>query len=174
MFLEYSVEVANFNFWISMWILNFETSRDLITLKSDLWNWDQHLCIFASLTYLERIIFSLKSDLSQQICTVCYGKTYFLIHYVLRKKPQGEIAKKSFWVTLCFPKMGTIVHSYVTVSTLYAQHIYYYGAAVQSVCSCSASPSFIYSWFIELFFLLHSEFKSWVVTYVKLSFLCYA
>ena len=46
--------------------------------------------------------------------------------------------------------MGTIVHSYVTVSTLYAQHIYYYGAAVQSVCSCSASPSFIYSWFIQL------------------------
>ena len=80
---------------------------------------------------------------------------------MLKEEALGEIAKKSFWVTLCFLKMGTIVHSYVTVLTLYAQDIYYYyGAAVQSVCSCSASPSFIYSWFIELFFLLHSGFKS--------------
>ena len=45
---------------------------------------------------LERIIFSLKSELSQQICTVCYGKTYFLIHSMLKEEASRGDSEEKF------------------------------------------------------------------------------
>ena len=42
------------------------------------------------------IIFSQKSDLFQQICTVCYGKTYFLIHYMLKEEASRGDSKEKF------------------------------------------------------------------------------
>ena len=52
--------------------------------------------IYSCQLNLERIIFGLKSDLSQQICTVCYGKTYFLIHYMLKEEASRGDSKEKF------------------------------------------------------------------------------
>ena len=111
--------------------------------------------IYSCQLKLERIIFSLKSDLSQQICTVCYGKTYFLIHYMLKEEAsRGDSEEKFLGNTVLSQNGDNCAFVRHRVNPLCTTHL------LLRCSSCSASPSFIYSWFKKLFFLLHSGFKS--------------
>ena len=88
--------------------------------------------IYSCQLNLERIIFSLNSDLSQQICTVCYGKTYFLIHYMLKEEASRGDSEEKF--------LGNTVLSQNGDNCAFVRH------RVNPLCTTSSSASRPLGW----------------------------
>ena len=116
--------------------------------------------IYSCKLNLERIIFSLKSDLSQQICTVYYGKTYFLIHYMLKEEAsRGDSEEKFLGNTVLSQNGDNCAFVRHRVNPLCTTHL----LLRSSSCSLSAvvvPDPVLYTVYRAIQFLLHSGFKS--------------